>query len=257
MLPSLIRPVESKDLRDIRGEWDKLAELRYAQITSGRDFSYSGILEPTIIRLLQESPFSNALDVGCGVGVLTSRITELCSRVVGLDISEFSLAFARRCNPAMHSLEFVAESVESFAGTTAERFDAIIANMMLMSSPDLTATLKAMNELLTATGRLVITITHPWFWPKYWGYESAPWFVYEHEIVLEAPFTISADGPSQFLITHIHRPLEKYVTSILNSHLSLTALVEPSLPDDAPTEYRQRWEFPRFLAFVCKKAQPV
>ena len=42
--------------------------------------------------------FESALEVGCSVGVLTRRLADRCTRVLGLDISEAPLAAARaRC----------------------------------------------------------------------------------------------------------------------------------------------------------------
>jgi SAM-dependent methyltransferase len=251
MAPPLVRPAEPRNVSEICREWDRLAGLRFEQISSGRDFSYSRILEPTILNLLKQRPFSSVLDVGCGVGVLTRRIADLCDTVVGLDVSEGSISVARQHTQPTSSLKFVAESVESFAARTAEKFDVVVSNMMLMSTPNLRAAVNAMAGLLAPAGRMIITITHPWFWPKYWGYESAAWFEYEREIVLEAPFTISTDGPSPFLITHIHRPLEQYVTGFVSCGLCMTGMSEPSPPDDTPADYRSHWEFPRFLTFTC------
>lgn len=249
----LIRPSERKSLLDIRREWNELAELRHLQIESGRDVSYSRILEPTVIRLLKRQPLSSALDVGCGVGVLTRSIREVCERVVGIDVSEASISHAQRNSVSSRPIDFLVESVEDLAARTEEKFDAVIANMMLMSSPDLMSSIGAMTRLLNPVGRLIITITHPWFWPNYWGYESAPWFRYDREIILEAPFAISADGPSPFLITHIHRPLERYINALLSFNLCVTDFEEPSPPLDAPLEYRKTWHFPRFLALSCKR----
>ncbi len=251
MLPR-IRPAEPKSLAEIRREWDRLAEIRYAQISAGRDFSYSGILAPTILRVASETAFHNILDAGCGVGFLTRDFARICEDVVGIDVSESSTSIALRVSRAEGlRCKFFTESVERFAANSDLRFELIVANMMLMSSPNLEATLAAIATLLAPSGRLILTITHPWFWPRYWGYDTAPWFRYDREIVIEAPFTISFDSPSESLITHIHRPLQRYVASVIGAGLQLTALLEPSLPEQSPEEYRERWRFPRFLAMVC------
>jgi hypothetical protein len=59
--------------------------------------------------------------------------------------------------------------------------------MTLMTAPDLRAFAKALATLLQARGRFVAILTHPCFWPRYWGYEEEPWFHYEREIFIEAP----------------------------------------------------------------------
>jgi SAM-dependent methyltransferase len=253
MPPPQIRPVEPRELCDIGKEWDQLAELRYEQISSGRDYSYSHILEPTIVKLVTGQSGSSAIDVGCGVGILTEELTKLRSRVVGIDVSEYSISRARHHNQLGDIGDFVVASVEDYAARTVEKFDTVIANMMLMSSPNLKSTVHAMDSLMSSNGHLIITLTHPWFWPKYWGYDKAPWFFYEDEIFMEAPFAITADGPTPFAITHIHRSLEQYVSCFIETGLSLTCLIEPSAPADAPFEYRGNWRFPRFLAITCRK----
>ena len=49
-------------------------------------------------------------------------------------------------------------------------------------------------------------ITHPFFWPKYWGYESEEWYKYNEEIFIENEFSISFEK-EMGKTTYIHRPL--------------------------------------------------
>jgi len=90
---------------------------------------------------------------------------------------------------------------------------------------------EALARLLQIGGVFVATLAHPWFWPRYWGYEKEAWFSYSREIFIEAPFEISHHR-TQFTTTHIHRPLEYYLAAFASFGFSLDALVEPTLASD-------------------------
>jgi SAM-dependent methyltransferase len=181
-------------------------------------------------------------------------MAERCQSVVGIDLSGESIALAQARTPSMPNLRFFATSLEAFASRTEERFSIIVANMMLMTTPDLTAALKAIAFLLKSDGRFVFTIPHPCFWPTYWEYDREEWFDYNKEIAIEAPFAISSEGPSQFITTHVHRPLEQYFSVLTNSGLTVQRLIEPRPPDRLNPEYLGTWHFPRFLLMACSKS---
>jgi SAM-dependent methyltransferase len=73
--------------------------------------------------------------------------------------------------------------------------------------------LAAIHLHLQPGGILVFTIPHPCFWPTYWGYSEAPWFEYDAEIAIAAPFRIASEGTA-LVTTHVHRPLHQYLTML-------------------------------------------
>ncbi len=241
-----VRPAK-KTLLDITREWDTLAPLRLRQLQSGQDWTYSHVLSPTILSLCGGSlAGSSVVDIGCGIGSLTRTLAELASHVVGIDPSVRSVALARSTAGAMPNLEFCASTIEAFADRRPQHtFHIAVANMTLMDCLDLPAVLRATRRLLRNRGSLVATITHPWHWPKYWGYQDAPWFEYTKELVIEAPFRITAETTAH-VSTHVHRPLQAYVDAVRDAGLSLTHLTEPMPPLDMPGP---SWSFPRYLAF--------
>ncbi len=251
-----LRPVIGKQMADIRREWDQIAKLRLDQISEGRDVSYSHVLEPTILRLIQSCNRTAVLDVGCGVGVLTARLAEISQNVVGIDISAESIHLAKEHGQCKGNLRFSASSVEVFASHAQERFSAIVTNMVLMTVLDLPTTLAAVVRLLAPDGRFILTITHPCFWPRYWNYEQQDWFEYGKEIPIEGPFRISAESPTSFITTHVHRPLAQYFDAFSDCGLVVLSAAEPWPENDAPQEYLRTWRFPRFLAMVCSLKLP-
>ena len=142
-------------------------------------------------------------------------------------------------------------SIEEFAQQTEpHRFSLAIANMTLMASLDLLSFLRAVAKLLHSGAHFVFTITHPCFWPKYWGYDTADWFNYNQEIIVEAPFKISLDV-AETVTTHTHRPLSQYVNSLIEAGFLVEAIIEPFPPSDIDSTYLQKWKYPRFLAIRC------
>jgi hypothetical protein len=124
--------------------------------------------------------------------------------------------------------------------------------MTLMTVVSLDRLAAAVSEMLKTGGHFVFTITHPCFWPAYWGYAGAPWFSYGEEIFIEAPFKISNEA-SDFVTTHIHRPIERYVNVLNSAGFSVIAMVEPMPKAEIQALYPEPWHFPRFLGMKCIK----
>lgn len=239
--------------RSIAGQWDKVADLRDRQIRSGQDISYTRVLIPAVKRLTKFCRWESVLDVGCGTGALTERLASHARSVVGVDSSLQSIALAERSKTRPSNVHYVCDSVEHFAKThEIGTFTLAVANMMLQDAPNLAGVLNAISKVLKLHGCLVITITHPLFWPEYWNYASAPWFRYDREVAIEAPFTISLEEHPVGWTTHFHRPLQQYFTSLKRSGFRIEQLLEPMPSASVAKLYPAPWRYPRFLALRCR-----
>jgi SAM-dependent methyltransferase len=243
------RPVPPKTESELAAEWDRIAEDRNRQLSSGVDASFDYVLLPIIKELSADDDWSSVLDFGCGTGFLTARLAASARRLVGVDPSGASIAIARRNAANTSNVSFYHASLEDYAANTeGGLFSLCIANMTLMDVSTLTNALDAVRKLLRPGGAFVFTITHPWFWPLYWGYHEERWFHYDREIFIEASFQISGDARVGPVTTHVHRPLWRYTDALMNTGFSLEAVKEPLPSADAPETFRQRWAYPRFLA---------
>jgi len=246
-----LRRVEPKTIAEIAHEWDRIADVRHTQLTSGADVSYDLVLRPTVLELADFGAASNVLDVGCGTGHLTTCIARRAQRTVALDPSSGSLEVAKRhgaLDGVSTRVEWLPVSIEEYARAGGEKFEYIVANMALMDMPDITGAMAAIGAVSRPGTVFVGTITHPWFWPRYWGYESAAWFHYESEIFVEGEFRISRGG-SGMLTTHVHRPLQRYFEELAANGFQMERVLEPMPTRKAMQLYRRRWLYPRFLAF--------
>ena len=95
------------------------------------------------------------LDIGCGIGLLTSDIS--ADRYLGVDLDRGSVEEARQLHPTYRFL-----TLDEFAThDPAEQFDTIIGLAVIEHVPDPKAWLAEMKRRLAPGGRMVLTTPHP------------------------------------------------------------------------------------------------
>ena len=100
--------------KEVARSWDQLVNVRAEQIDSGKDITFNRVVKPSILASLGRDHFTHGIDVGCGSGHLTASLVPFCDKVVGIDISEKSVALAsQRFAHSSVSFSFV------FVGSTA------------------------------------------------------------------------------------------------------------------------------------------
>lgn len=225
----------------IAAEWDAAAPIRVRQISNGLDFSATRLLAPAIVSLLQlpaDSPVQSLIDIGCGVGWLSRRLTRVARKVSGVDPSASSIKLARS-RFGHPRVSFECSTVQQLRRAAPPgAFDAAVANMTLSVVPRLDGALKAVSYLLGPGGRFVFTIPHPCFWPVYWGYADEPWFDYRRTIAIRAQFRIRKEQTTAST-THIHRPLACYLNALTANRFMIESMHEVVGPG---------FKWPRFLA---------
>lgn len=243
----------NKSIHDIAKEWDRIAPIRIEQILSGKDITFDYVLMPSIGMLLEGSASGSLLDAGCGVGVMAGKLGNAFKEVVGIDPSSRSIEIAR-ANFGEYA-DFLVTDIEHFAHGNKKRFDVILANMVLMDAPSLDSFTRAARALLKPRGKFIFSITHPFFWPDYYGYSEEIWYDYSKELFVESPFRISNYTDCQLVSTHIHRPVSKYVSSFGKAGLCLDKVLEP-MPALAVDEmYPAKWQYPRYMLGLCHPAR--
>lgn len=249
-----MKPTQNKSLEDIAREWDHIASLRMKQIQEGIDVSYAHVLRPCIIDLASGCNFDNVVDVGCGGGFLSEELAKISSKIVAVDVSEQNISLANKRLSLLNDITFINSSIEDYAASVPSgTFTLAIANMTLMNVLSLENTLSAIWSILCCGGHLVFTITHPCFWPYYWGYSEMSWFNYSKEMAIEAPFRISSSEEIGPITTHVHRSLEMYVNSLIDVGFKIERVIEPRPSPEIEELYLNKWKYPRFLAVRCIK----
>ncbi len=239
--------------RKIYAQWDRIAPIRILQILSGKDITFDQVLYPFIRDSVLMTHGKIILDAGCGVGALSNRISDYARHVTGIDPSGYSIKVAKE-NFNKSNVTYANMSIEEFAReniSDQEKFDCVIANMVLMDTLDLESFLSSSHYLIKENGSFIFTITHPRYWPLYAGYSEEPWFDYSKEIIIEDDFRISNDTNAGLRSVHIHRPIESYKDTIKKCGFYEAKFFELMPSSEIQEMYPHRWSWPRYLGGIC------
>jgi ubiquinone/menaquinone biosynthesis C-methylase UbiE len=243
-----MKPVTQKNIATIGIEWDEVCLNRHKAIVNGKDISLTHVIEPAICAELKKAKYCRLLDVGCGTGYLTNQMKRFVDNCVGIDVSRTSIMIARKyyekTGLSFRNIGMTDISVKEY------KFDVCVSSMALMSDPCCCETIKQIWNVFDATGTLFILLTHPCFWPIYWGINNQEWFDYKNEVYIEHDFSISL-VKSMGKATYIHRPLEYYLSAVTKANFSISEVKELYPVGELPENYTYR--YPRFLMIVASK----
>jgi SAM-dependent methyltransferase len=110
------------------------------------------------------------LDLGCGTGTLCCALAERGHRVTGVDPAASMLAIARK-KPAAARVRWIESSAQSYS--SEDCFDLIFmtghAFQVLLTDPDMLATLRTMRRHLAQRGSAVFETRNPYVdWIREW-----------------------------------------------------------------------------------------
>lgn len=236
---------------ELASEWDNLADERHRQISAGLDITFTHVMVPLVESLLAHDTHATLIDIGSGTGELTSCLARRFKEIICVEPSARSLEVAKSILSKFTNISFVhsdfEDCVEELFNASYEK-KVFLAAMMLSADPHLDKFASKLSKVSKSGDEFVATIPHPCFWPRYWGYEKESWFSYKEEVMIKSPFKISLSG-SEFKTTHIHRPLEKYISIFSKYGFQLLNISEPMPKNEIQSLYPNSWDFPRFLAF--------
>ena len=191
----MLKPIHPKKLDEITREWDNACFNRQKAISTGQDISLLAVTAPCILNEVAKEKPSMVLDIGCGTGYLTSRVAENVNKCIGIDCSHNSILVAQQ-NYHNENVSFIETKLEDYS--PKRKYDMCISNMVFSCDPGYRASIKKSYSLLSDSGTLLVMIPHPCFWPKYWDFETEPWFNYKKEIYIE-PFCLFEYTPTTTL----------------------------------------------------------
>jgi ubiquinone/menaquinone biosynthesis C-methylase UbiE len=228
--------------------WDQLAAWRDFRMGERGDLWHRAIIDPTLLRVVGPVRGLRLLDLACGNGYLSRRwARQGASRVVGIESSRTSLAFARKRERAHPTgAEFLERDARNLRGLKDGTFDLVVSNMALQDIRDAAGTVREVSRVLGANGRFVFSISHPCFDLD----ERSAWVVervreldgtwhnvvwrkiraYRDERTVRVPWKMSETMTGW--TTAYHRTLASYSGMLRAAGMAITRLEEPApLPE--------------------------
>ncbi|GAB5519866.1 MAG: hypothetical protein RhofKO_21170 [Rhodothermales bacterium] len=152
---------EPNRVEAITQSWDANAEawthaVREQQIESRRLVTDQAILDA----ILALEP-KRVLDVGCGEGWLCRALAEQGVRAIGIDASASLVEAARGRRGGHFAVISYEDIVTDSARVPHGPFDAVVCNFALLAD-EIQPLLRALRELISIGGALVIQTVHPW-----------------------------------------------------------------------------------------------
>lgn len=236
----------SKDIEIISEEWDSICRKREFAIENGLDPSLKFVTVPCILEEVEEYRPDSILDVGCGTGYLTSRLSQF-AKTIGIDCSRKSIEIAKD-KYINNNLQFIQSRIGDYCSSNT--FDICVSNMVFSCDPNWRESLSNIYKLLKNNGYLIFIIPHPCFWPYYWEISDEDWFTYNEELFVEHNFSTTF-MKSMGTATYIHRPLENYINTCVETGFYIEKIKEPYPIGKVPSDYS--YEYPRFLMIKVRK----
>jgi len=148
---------EFEETRDL---WNRVADDWRIQVGDDGDGNRILNSDPVLWQFAGDVRGLTVLDAGCGTGYLSKKLCDHGARVTGIDFSERMIEIARAQHPDM---DFRVDSCAELRTLDAEHFDLVIANYVLMDTPDLRGTMTAFHRILKTDGVAVLVCSHPCF----------------------------------------------------------------------------------------------
>lgn len=138
--------------------WGRNAGPWARVVRAGSIASRSQVTDAAIVGAIVEGSPQTVLDLGCGEGWLTRRLTDTGADVLGVDGTAALIDEAA----ALGVGRFAVHTFEEVPGALAgQRFDVVACNFSLLGEDSVEALIHAIPHLLTRRGRLIIQTSHP------------------------------------------------------------------------------------------------
>jgi SAM-dependent methyltransferase len=224
-------PIDS-EREETRALWNRIADDWRIQVGDDGDSNRILNSDPVLWTFAGEVNGRTVLDAGCGTGYLSKKFRDRGALVTGIDFSERMIALARGLNP---EIDFRVDSCSELATIDDGCCDLVIANYVLMDTPDLGATMDAFSRVLKPGGVAVLVFSHPCFLQEgatvsedgeevcyRWSF---PYF--EERTCIDPPW---AHFTSEFI--WFHRPLSHYWKAFMAAGFVVVDFEEPRITED-------------------------
>jgi len=237
-------------IEEVADYWQRNANAWTKMARQGFDICRNHLNSPAFMSMLPQVEGLEGLDVGCGEGYNTRLVADRGARMIGIDICEKFIGFARESEAARQSkIEYQVASAGDLPFSNSS-FDFVIATMSMMDMPDIARAVGEVFRVLKPGGFFQFSICHPCFqtpmfeWIRDERGDPAAlvcgdYFHDELEKVLEWTFTSAPEEMKSelgnFTIPTYYKTLSGWLNLLIDKGFVLERFVEPC-PDAETVE---------------------
>jgi SAM-dependent methyltransferase len=235
--------------------WDRHAQWWIDGFTGGADPEYEEQIIPLAVEELGGA--GRVLDVGCGDGQIARALAVTGCTVTGIDPTCRNLEVARERAGGPEYLEGSATDLP-FGDA---HFDAVVACLVFEHIDDVDAAIAEVSRVLRPGGRFAFFLNHPLLQTPGSGWIDDHLLEPPEQYWRIGPYLVETESIEEVeLGVHIrflHRPLSRYVNTMISHGLSVQRMLEPEPPagflQRAP-EYPLARTVPRLLYMRAVKS---
>jgi SAM-dependent methyltransferase len=239
-----------------RDLWEDHAGWWIDGFTDGADPEYEEQILPLAATELGDA--QTIVDIGCGDGQIARMLAAAGARVVGIDPTwnQIRVAHERGGGPAY--LRSTADELP-FADAS---FDAAVACLVFEHIDAVDAAIAEVARVVKPGGRFCFFLNHPLLQTPGSGWIDDHMVEPPEQYWRIGPYLVETESIEQVelgvYIRFIHRPLSRYLNSLVEQGFVLERMLEPAPPSgflDRAPEYRDAATVPRLLYLRLRRIE--
>jgi ubiquinone/menaquinone biosynthesis C-methylase UbiE len=210
-----------------------------------------------ILKYLGDVKGKRILDIGCGSGELTNKLSKTAKLVVGVDYSEEWINYCKN-KYKNKNLLFIESNSNNLRKFKNNYFDIIIMNMVVPNIEKANDIKKSFNEIsrvLKKSGDFIFSDLHPLcIMAKEEGYREQKYSKDFSYFKNGAEFSaiVKIKGNKRIEFKDRHWSLGFYTDILSNRGIYIKKIIESNYSKNAPKKFF-RYSFPEYIIFCCKK----